>query len=147
MMHAEAAMDTSSLAGEARLARAVDEDPSPNVLEPWIVLPSQLADGGRVQLSGETRLMAAILADAIQLYLKHRRSPTANGQILFRETESWILSRDHRWLLSFENICDALHIHAGNLRRTLCTNPPPDLKALPVDTGRLRVARGRKIRV
>jgi hypothetical protein len=132
------------LAEASALERPVEPNPMPDVLEPWIMLPTQLADGERVHLSGETRLMAAVLADAVQLFLKHRRSCTASGQILFRETEAWFLSRDRRWLLSFENICDVLQIHAGCLRRALYAVPA---SALPVDAGRLRVARGRRIRV
>lgn len=123
-----------------------DPDPLPNVLEPWLVLPTQLANGEHVRLSGETRLMAAVLADAIQTFLKYRGSRTANGQVLFRETESWFLDRDRGWLLSFESVCDALQIHAGCLRRGLIAIPPVAM-TLPVDAGRVRVARGRRVRV
>ncbi len=130
----------------AALQQPIDVDPIPDVLEPLLVLPSQLASGERVHISGETRLMAAVLADAIQVFLKHRHSRTPGGQILFRETETWILSRDRRWLLSFENVCDALHINAGCLRRALHALPDAT-RALPVDAGRLRIARGRRVRI
>jgi len=132
----------------AEAARLPEPEANPDIFEPWVMLPTQFAGGERVHLSGETRLMAAVLADAIQLFLKHRRSATANGKILFRETEAWILSRDRRWLLSFENICDALHINAGCMRRALVAAPSADSpRSLPFDAARLRVARGRRIRV
>ena len=128
------------------LQRPEEPGPMPDVLEPWTLLPTQLATGERVGLSGETRLMAAVLADAVQLFTKHRRSCTVSGQALFRETEAWILSRDRGWLLSFENVCDALQIHAGCLRRALYA-APTGTPILPFDAGRLRVARGRRIRL
>jgi hypothetical protein len=132
----------------AEAARVPEPQANPDIFEPWVLLPTQLAGGERVHLSGETRLMAAVLADAIQLFMKHRQSPTASGKILFRETEAWILSRDRRWLLSFENICDALHINAGCMRRALVAAPAVDARrSLPFDAARLRVARGRRIRV
>lgn len=132
----------------AEAARVTEPEANPQIFEPWVMLPTQLAGGEHVHLSGETRLMAAVLADAIQLFLKHRQSPTASGKILFRETEAWILSRDRRWLLSFENICDALNINAGCMRRALVATPPADARrSLPFDAARLRVARGRRIRV
>jgi len=70
----------------AEAARLPEPEANPDIFEPWVMLPTQFAGGERVHLSGETRLMAAVLADAIQLFLKHRRSQTANGKILFRET-------------------------------------------------------------
>jgi hypothetical protein len=117
-------------------------------VEPWIVLPSQTADAGGAAPSGERRLMAAVLADAIHLYLKHARGGNAPSQILFRETERWIESGDRSSLLSFENVCDVLDIDADRLRRALRVYAASGIvRAMPFDVGRVRVARGRKIRV
>jgi hypothetical protein len=134
--------------GTVAWERRLDPDGAAGVLEPWSILPSQVVDGNRAELSGERRLLAAVLADAIRLYLKHARSRTASGQILFRETESWVESRDRRSLVAFESVCDVLHVDADRLRRALrfhafCGLHP----TIPVDAGRVRVARGRKIRV
>ena len=121
----------------------LEHDPVPPVIEPWVVLPSQGLDSLRsVSASGERRLMAAILTDAIQVYLKGRRQ-----SLLFRDAERWIESGDRRWLLSFENICDVLHIDADRLRRTLRRYAATEAPPIPVDMGRVRVARGRKVRI
>src|SRR5690348_5571812 len=93
-------------------------DGSYDPFEPYVVLPTQIADT-LASLVGEKRLMAAVLADAIQLYLKHARNRTASGQILFRETERWIESGDRSWLLSFENVCDVLNVNAARVREAL----------------------------
>jgi hypothetical protein len=141
--------ETTTATPVAAWERGLDREPLPGGLEPWTVLPGQFLDGARaMQLSGEKRLMAAVLADAMQLYLKHHRSCTASGRILFRETERWFESQDRSWLLSFENVCDVLGIDAGRLRQALRAQAASGTRfRLPVDAGRLRVARGRKIRV
>jgi hypothetical protein len=119
------------------------------VLEPWAILPSQVLDGSRgAELSGEKRLMAAVLADAIRLYLKYAHSPTVSGQLLFRETERWIETAARSELFAFENICEVLHLDAERVRRALHGHADSGREPLiPFDAGRLRVARGRKIRV
>jgi hypothetical protein len=122
--------------------------PGQELLDVWIMLPTQLVGGTRTaDLSGEKRLMAAVLADAIRLYAKHRPSPTAGGQILFRETERWIESYSRGWLLSFENVCEVLDIDPERLRGVLRATAFGDRRLLSVDVGRSRVSRGRKIRV
>ena len=124
-----------------------NDGPLRQLLDVWIVLPSQLAGGRRTtERSGEKRLMAALLADAIRLYSKHRRSRTASGQILFRETERWIESRDRRWPASFENVCETLDVDPERLRAVLrSTQFGEHARQLAMDV--TRVARGRKIRV
>jgi hypothetical protein len=127
------------------------EDPEAGheLFDVWLVLPVQLAGGARAaERSGEKRLLAALLADAMRLYAKHRHSRTASGVILFRETERWIESCDRSWLLAFENVCNILDIEPERLRRTLRTETAlGERGCLPVDAGRLRVGRRRKIRV
>jgi len=136
-------------ASPAAFEAVLEPDASAGVLEPWVVLPTQFADAARTtELSGEKRLMAAILADAVHCYLKNHHGRGAAAQILFRETEAWIESRDQSWLLSFENICDVLGIVADPLRRALRAQIASGAsRRLPVDAGRLRVARGRKMRI
>src|SRR5262245_27410446 len=118
----------------------VDHDPMTDVFEPWTVLPQQLIDGARAECSGEKRLMAAVLTDAIHVYLKYRGARVGQGALLFREADRWIHSVERGWLLSFENVCDVLQIDAGRLRRALANHAPADgQRPLPVDAGRLRV--------
>ena len=137
-------LTTTTAAGSVQgTLERLDEDNAPTIIEPWVLLPSQAVDGTRAaSASGERRLMAAVLTDAIQVYLKGRRQ-----SLLFREAERWIESSDRGWLLSFENVCDVLQIDAGLLRRALHRYAASGAPPIPVDMGRLRVARGRKIRI
>jgi len=142
--HATPITAPTGLAGNARLPEEERDG-----LEPWTLLPIQAAErAGTARQSGEKRLMAAVLADAIQLLMKHAQSRTASGRILFRETERWIESPDRRWLLSFENVCDVLGIDASRLRAALRRQVASGGRlSIPFDAGRLRVARRRKVRV
>jgi hypothetical protein len=118
------------------------------LLEPWALLPSQMAGGSTTALSGEKRLMAAVLADAIHLYLGRARWRNGRHQVDFREAATWIESEDRTSLLAFENVCDVLQLDAGRVRRALRMHAASGIvHAIPFDVGRLRVARRRKIRV
>ena len=117
-------------------------------IEPWILLPSQTIGGSAASTSGEKRLLAAVLADAIQLYVKHGRGRNVASGILFREAERWFASDDRSWLLSFQNVCDVLQLDAARIRGALRTHLASGaVRAISFDAGRLRVARGRKIRI
>ena len=116
-------------------------------LAPWAVLPSQFFQGSTAVACGEKRLFAAVLADAVHCYLKYRGDVTVCGRALLRETEDWIESRDHHRLLAFENVCDVLGLDPDRLRRALRLQATAGVRRFSFDTGRLRVARGRKIRV
>ena len=150
-------MDAALLEAEVSIRPAPDaasfeasseQDTRAGALEPWTLLPSQWAAGEGPGASGERRLMAAVLADAMRLYVKHARSRFAGGQLLFRETAEWFGSRDRSWLLSYENVCDVLGIHAQRLRERLRALAAEDsATVITFDTGRLRTGRGRKIRV
>jgi hypothetical protein len=89
-------------------------------LEADILLPSQFyaLRGGR-SLSGEQRLMLAILADAINIFQGCQATGGAPRGRLFREAEEWIFSSDERWPFSFVTVCDALGIEPQALRRHL----------------------------
>lgn len=85
-----------------------------------IVFEPDLIDGGcerqGSQVLAERRLMAAILADALDCYQKHMFTSNVRRRRLFREAERWILSEDH-WVFSFRNICDTLRIDADAVRQ------------------------------
>src|SRR6185503_5735818 len=84
-------LTTTTIAGSVQgTLERLDEDAATTIIEPWVLLPSQALDGSRaVSASGERRLMATVLTDAIQVYLKgHRQS------LLFRDAERWIESRE-----------------------------------------------------
>lgn len=66
----------------------------------------------------ERRLLLAVLADAI---VRCRRLATAPrcAAIELREAERWIRSDDREWPCSFVNVCEALGIAYGPLRRAV----------------------------
>jgi hypothetical protein len=91
------------------------------------------------ELSGEKRLMAAVLGDAMHAFLKYHPARVGYEGVLFREAQRWFASHDRSWLLAFENVCDVLGIDAGGLRRTLdakaasgaCATGRPDGRSGP----------------
>jgi len=86
-----------------------------------LILPCQYFDisGGR-SLSGEQRLMVALLTDAINVYQKGVLSRRTNARRLYIDAERWILADDDTcgWL-NFPTVCEALGIHSGLLRRRI----------------------------
>ena len=73
----------------------------------------------RKDLTGEQRLMFAVLEDAVDVYLKHAIATHRHHQGLFAEAERWIQSEDRSWLYAFETICDYLGLDAAYVRRGL----------------------------
>ena len=92
------------------------------VIQPDTVLPTQffaaLREKGFVE--GEKRLMAAVLADAVDVYQKMAFSGEARGRQLFLDAEEWLLGDGPaRGFFSFENICDVLGLEPEYIRRGL----------------------------
>ena len=69
----------------------------------------------RNDLTGEQRLMCAIIEDAVEMYLKH----AAADHALFVDAERWIESDDTTWIHSFRTICDYLGLDADYVRAGL----------------------------
>ena len=83
------------------------------------LLPVQFSPG--VADSPERALMRAVLAravDDLSGVFAVAMGLRARGR-LQRETEEWFLSEDEAWPYSFVNICQALNLDAGALRRAL----------------------------
>ena len=146
------ALDTDMFRFEPALT-ALESTPSPEetraaVFEPWALLGPQWT-GARTQgASGEKRLMAAVLADAIRLYLKYAQSPTVGGRREFRETADWVESPSRSELYGFQSICETLGIDDERLRvRLRALAASDDQPAIPFDAGRIRIGRRRKVRV
>ena len=101
---------------------AVSTTPANPVGDADLILPCQYYDvSGGHHLSGEQRLMLALLTDAINVYQRGALSPVTRARRLYVDAERWILA-DERGAgagLSFSGVCDALGIHAGLLRRRL----------------------------
>jgi hypothetical protein len=130
------------------LEKAPSLEETPVAIEPWVLLGTQWTGAQSAGASGEKRLMAAVLADAIRIYLKHAHSLTASGRMEFRETAEWIESRSRGSLYGFQSVCETLGIEAERLRgRLRVLAASDDQPAIPFDAGRIRIGRRRKVRV
>jgi hypothetical protein len=86
-----------------------------------LILPCQYYDiSGGHRLTGEQRLMLALLTDAINVYQKGVLSHVTRARRLYVDAERWILAdSDSREWLSFDTVCDALGIDSLHLRRRI----------------------------
>jgi hypothetical protein len=89
------------------------------MFEPDVLLPAQFSALRSKPLRGEQRLLIALLGDAIDCFRSYHGSQRPREQQLFRDAEEWIESTDTEWVFAFENVCDALGLHAGHLREAL----------------------------
>jgi hypothetical protein len=89
------------------------------------ILPVQFHVAPAAARTGEQRLMAAILEDAIALYFKQIGSgaPKLRSKLWReqREADHWLRSNDSASAFSFLRICEALHLDPQYLRRGLQT--------------------------
>jgi hypothetical protein len=67
----------------------------------------------------EMRLVAAVLKDSIDSYIKYMSIKPPRGKKLTNEAEEWILSKDENWPFSFENVCGILKLEPDYIRRAL----------------------------
>jgi hypothetical protein len=86
-----------------------------------VILPCQYYDiSGGYRLSGEQRLMLALLTDAINVYQKGALSRVARARRLYVDAEQWIMAdRAVNDALSYVMVCEALGINALLLRRRI----------------------------
>ncbi|HYA29988.1 MAG TPA: hypothetical protein VEI95_14285 [Acidobacteriota bacterium] len=70
----------------------------------------------KIQLDPERALMLAVLQDAVVCFQEYVGSQKKRKRRLFLDAEEWILSRDHFYLFSFENVCALLGFDADYLR-------------------------------
>jgi hypothetical protein len=101
-----------------------------------LLLPVQFngAIGRRRALSGEKRLLLAVLEDAISWYLKNPNPVNRQRDDVVQEARRWIEARDDRGIFAYETICDLLEINADRLRLAL--------RAVSERRLRLRLRRG-----
>lgn len=84
------------------------------------ILPSQFFEASVNHLSGEQRLMAALLADAINVFRKGVLSRSARQRLLYIDAERWIVGyQTSRHAFSFEMVCDALGIDPSLVRQRM----------------------------
>jgi hypothetical protein len=92
------------------------------VIQPDTVLPSQFFAVVRQKgfVEGEKRLMAAVLADAVDVYQKMAFNTESRGRQLYVDAEEWLFGASTgRSFFSFENICDVLSLEPEYIRRGL----------------------------
>jgi hypothetical protein len=106
--------------GEAIRSESASEE-SGAIFQPDTVLPTQfyaaLREKGVVE--GEKRLMAAVLADAVECYMKQCGATDHRGMQLFRDAEEWLFGSGSRWLYAYGNICDVLGLEPEYVRQGL----------------------------
>lgn len=97
------------------------EDRVASLFQPDTLLPEQFLENYRRKtfMEPETRLMLAVLEDAVACYQKYVRATDERGMELFRDAEAWVMQEDHAWLFSFDNICESFGINPEYLREGL----------------------------
>jgi hypothetical protein len=73
----------------------------------------------RLHMDPERALMFAILQDAVVCFQDCAGAQEKRKRRLFLDAEEWIMSDDHHYLFSFENVCASLALNASYLRRGL----------------------------
>jgi hypothetical protein len=107
-------------------------DSSSTLLQPDIVLPQQYMSVRTAGLrSPERRLMLAVLEEAVLTVVKHRGDPRGGPRRLVREATQWVVERNSPWPFAFENICAALQLDAGYMRRGLLALLAEPIEARP----------------
>lgn len=74
---------------------------------------------GRPAETPERRLVAAILRDAVDCYVRDCFTKNRHRKRSFREAEEWFFKSDDYGVFSLENICGILNIDPGYIRRSL----------------------------
>ena len=112
--------------GQFSQPQAADDGVSPDEAKQWFAQPDVLClheylciYHGRPSETPERRLMAAVLRDAIESYLRTCRAPNRRKKRNFREVQDWFFRGDDSGVFSLENICGVLNIAPGYIRRIL----------------------------
>jgi hypothetical protein len=74
---------------------------------------------GRPAETPERRLVAAILRDAVDCYLRDCFTKNRHRKRSFREAEEWFFKSEDYGVFSLENVCGVLNIDPGYIRRSL----------------------------
>ncbi|MBV8358413.1 MAG: hypothetical protein JO189_10815 [Deltaproteobacteria bacterium] len=100
---------------------AVSRAPIVQSAESDLILPCQYCDvSSGYGLSGEQRLMLALLTDALNVYQRGALSRLTRLRRLYIDAERWFLAdRADCNAFSFTTVCDALGINPKLLRRRI----------------------------
>jgi hypothetical protein len=96
----------------------------------------------RAYLEPERFLMLAVLQDAITCLEKYAAFGSRGNKRLFDEARDWIVSEDGDWLFSFNNVCEAVGLNPGYVRRRLIQMSEPK-RGLPCNRKLLHRSRRR----
>jgi hypothetical protein len=97
------------------------QDESQELITLADLVPVQLSDpiAVRLRMSGELRLLWAVLEDGIECYLRYGDHPSPVMRELFQEAKDWIDAPEGEELCSFMGICETFQIDPSYLRRGL----------------------------
>ncbi|NQY90185.1 MAG: hypothetical protein HRT46_00835 [Deltaproteobacteria bacterium] len=97
-----------------------------SILESDCLLPDQYMAlvGGGDNLSGERRLMLAVLEDALDRYRRFALARDPRGRAEYQSAREWIDDDEREWLYSFENVCEVMGFDATYLRERLARAYP-----------------------
>jgi len=98
------------------------EVPSMQQLADHLLLPMMPYPGQEAAItttSGAHALMFAIFENAIHDLRSGQYAQCVSADRKARAAWDWICSAEHRWLYSYEHICDVLHFDADYLRKGL----------------------------
>jgi hypothetical protein len=121
--------------------------------DPWLsagfapdfLVPAQFYDLTRRRsgLDGETRLVYAVLEDAVRCYVKNAHAAHGIRRALFDEVRGWFYaSTTVPGLFSFAYVCDVIGLDPEYLRRQLASLEPGDLPTKQMrSVGRRHVVR------
>jgi hypothetical protein len=100
---------------------AVSTEPTDLPAGSDLILPCQYYDlSGGHHLTGEQRLMLALLTDAINVYQKGALAGSTRARRLYVDAARWIMSdREPGNSLTFSTVCEALGINEVLLRRRI----------------------------
>src|SRR5580700_5833635 len=89
--------------------------------EPDFVVPVQFYDLIRRNafLDGETRLVFAVLEDAVRTYLRKRSTRRRADHVEFAEVARWFEAKNGVVPFSFEYVCEVLELEPESFRRQL----------------------------
>ncbi|HVA77762.1 MAG TPA: hypothetical protein VNF27_07695 [Candidatus Binataceae bacterium] len=121
-------------------------DPWLNVgFAPDFLVPAQYYDLTRRRsgLDGETRLVYAVLEDAVRCYVKNAGASHGMRRALFDEVQGWFHARTAvPGPFSFAYVCDVLEVDPDYLRTQLAQLGPDDLPTKQMrSVGRRHVVR------
>jgi hypothetical protein len=82
---------------------------------------------GKPSDTPERRLMAAVLRDAIDCYLRDCCAANRHRKRSYREAEEWFFSGDDHGVFSLYNVCGILNLDPGYIRRRLLRYKEPNV--------------------